>query len=280
MNRLFVPLFLVLQACSGQSAKDTAGIKTAKPTIKKVYKALDTTLKMGGYEVRIQSPADSVKGDLLLLPGWDYNNRKWCDSSDVCRTALAKGFRVVAPQMSRSIYAKHYFPETRADMAKHPTLTWLDSSLDLLSQKFGCFKSGKNYVLGLSTGGRGVVLICEAKPGFFHAAAALSGDFDQSKMPADNLSILVYGPYARFTKRWQTADNPVFLVNSMKTPIYLGHGLRDRVVPSSQTQLFADALKIKKPDLPVILHLDAKAGHNFSYWRSELPAVWQFFERF
>jgi dipeptidyl aminopeptidase/acylaminoacyl peptidase len=66
----------------------------------------------------------------------------------------------------------------------------------------------------------------------------------------------------------------------MKTPIYLGHGLRDRVVPSSQTQLFADALKIKKPDLPVILHLDTKAGHNFSYWRSELPAVWQFFERF
>ena len=280
MNRLFIPLFLVLQGCSGQSAKDSAAILPAKPKAKPVYKALDTTVKIGGYEVRIQTPADSIKGDLLLLPGWDFSNRKWCDSSDVCRTALAKGFRVVAPQMSRSIYAKKYFTETRADMAKHPTITWLDSTLGLLGKQFGCFKAGKNYVLGLSTGGRGVALICEAKPGFFHAAAALSGDFDQSKMPADNLSILVYGPYARFSNRWQTVDNPVHFADSMKTPIYLGHGLKDRVVPPSQTQQFAEVLKKKKPELPVILHLDTNAGHTFRYWRSELPAVWQFFEKY
>jgi len=279
MNRLFIPLFLVLQGCSGQSAKDSTAVLPAKPKAKPVYKALDTTVKIGGYEVRIQTPADSIKGDLLLLPGWDFSNRKWCDSSDVCRTALAKGFRVVAPQMSRSIYAKKYFPETRADMAKHPTITWLDSAMDLLGKQFGCFKAGKNYVLGLSTGGRGVALICEAKPGFFHAAAALSGDFDQSKMPADNLSILVYGPYARFSNRWQTVDNPVHFADSMKTPIYLGHGLKDRVVPPSQTQQFAEVLKKKKPELPVILHLDTNAGHTFRYWRSELPAVWQFFEK-
>jgi len=279
MRRLFIPLYLVLHACSGQSAKDSAAVVAVKPKIKPAYKALDTTVKIGGYEVRIQAPADSIKGDLLLLPGWDFSNRKWCDSSDVCRTALAKGFRVVAPQMSRSIYAKKYFTETRADMAKNPTITWLDSVLSLLGNKFGCFKAGINYVLGLSTGGRGVALICEAKPGFFHAAAALSGDFDQSKMPTDNLSTLVYGPYSRFANRWQTVDNPVYFADSMKTPIYLGHGLKDMVVPSSQTQLFADVLKKKKPELPVMLHLHPTAGHSFGYWRSELPAVWQFFEK-
>jgi hypothetical protein len=52
------------------------------------------------------------------------------------------------------------------------------------------------------------------------------------------------------------------------------------VVPSSQTQQFADVLKKKKPELPVILHLDTNAGHTFRYWRSELPAVWQFFEKY
>jgi predicted esterase len=180
--------------------------------------------------------------------------------------------------MGQSIYATKYFPETRADLAKYPTLTWLDSSLKYLSKEYGFFNL-KRYVLGLSTGARGVVLLCEKTGKYFHAAAALSGDYNQSALPTDPLCTLVYGPYSKFSNRWITVDNPQTSRESMRTPIYLGHGQMDRVVTVRQTLEFGQRLTESHPRLDVKVHIDTKAAHTFGYWRSELPAVWGFLER-
>lgn len=265
---------MLLGSCNGQPGAAVVADHPVTPTSR------DTVMVIGGYEILVRTPADTVRGDLLLLPGWDYNNRKWCDSTAVCQEAIRRGLRIIAPQMARSIYATQYYPQTRADLRIHPTLTWLDSAITILSESNGIFRKGPNFVLGLSTGGRGVALICLKRPGLFQAAAALSGDFNQAAMPGDNLTTLVYGPYAKHTALWHTVDNPQFLADSFRTPIYLGHGRKDKIVPPSQTESFAAALQSKNPDLPVTLHMDEQAGHNFSYWRSELPAVWTFFDRY
>lgn len=273
----FLPLIFLLTcmgACQGQPG---AAVVSDAPSARK---SGDTTLIIGGYEVWVRIPADTVRGDLLLLPGWNFSNRKWCDSSNVCESALKKGLRVIAPQMARSIYSTHYYPQTRADLRQHPTLTWLDSAITILQKQHGYFNQGANFVLGLSTGGRGVAQICLKRPCLFRAAAALSGDFNQTAMPNDNLTTLVYGPYAKYKALWQTTDNPQFLADSFRTPLYLGHGRKDKIVPPSQTESFAAALKRKNPELPVELHMDDRAGHDFRYWRSELPAVWTFFSRY
>jgi predicted esterase len=298
---LFV--FSVIAACNAQP-----GMRLAGDGPRAVY-AKDSVLKIGGVEIWVQRPADSVKfrGTLLLLPGWDYSNHKWCDSTNVCTEALKNGYAVVAPQMMRSIYATRYFEETRQDLKNYPTLTWLDSALDILQRRHGLF-SNRNYVLGLSTGGRGVALICEKKPTFFHAAAALSGDYNQYALPNDQLSTLVYGPFSGFSDRWKFMDNPVTGIDSFRTPIYLGHGALDKVAPLSQTQEFYDSLMQRRgkavknrnfgaaaiaqakaghrkdggdaPGNPNIqLHIDPAGGHDFRYWRSELPAIWDFFRQ-
>lgn len=266
---------LLLYFISCQAQPGVAVVADGKPV---KYRQTDTSIRFQGYEVRIQTPADSVRGDLLLLPGWDFSNRKWCDSTDVCKTALAKGFRVIAPQMHRSVYATVYTNKTRPDLKQNPTLQWLDSMIDFLQLSRGYFKD-KRYVLGLSTGGRGVALICERKTGFFHAAAALSGDYNQLSMPQDNLMTLVYGSSMSEVgqKIWSSVDNPQMNCQNMKTPIYLGHGMLDRIVPVRQTTEFAMALNQKHPRLDVKLHIDQTAAHNFKYWRSELPAIWEFF---
>ncbi|MEY4002277.1 MAG: hypothetical protein RIT07_319 [Bacteroidota bacterium] len=241
----------------------------------------DTTIIVNGLECFIQVPEQgiSVKGDLLLLPGWDFSNRKWCDSTNVCETALKKGFRVIAPQMGRSVYATLYYPQTRQDFRAFPTLTQLDSALETLKKSYGLFTM-KNIVLGLSTGARGVALLCERKPDWFHAAAALSGDYNQTTMPNDNLMRLTYGPYALYKKIWTETDNPQTHADRLKTPVYLGHGMKDRVVPYTQTQDFGKVLQTKKSGSSAVqLHLDKQAGHDFTYWRSELPAIWEFFEK-
>ena len=241
----------------------------------------DTVITIYNLDFLIQVPQTglTVKGDLLLLPGWDFSNRKWCDSTEVCKTALQKGFRVIAPQMGRSVYATRYYAQTRSDFRKFPTLLQLDSALEWLKTNGGFF-SQKNLVLGLSTGARGVALLCERKPEWFQAAAALSGDYNQVSMPNDNLMRLTYGTYSLNKRLWAETDNPQTDAGKLKTPIYLGHGLKDKVVPFEQTQDFARVLQKKNSDsAAVLLNLDKEAGHNFSYWRSELPAIWQFFEK-
>ncbi|MFN4914159.1 MAG: alpha/beta hydrolase family protein [Sphingomonadales bacterium] len=236
---------------------------------------------VNNLEFYIQVPKKDipVKGDLLLLPGWDFSNTKWCDSTDVCKYALQKGYRVIAPQMGRSVYATRYYAQTRDDFRKFPTLPQLDSALEWLKTNGGFF-SQKNLVLGLSTGARGVALLCERKPGWFDAAAALSGDYNQTTMPNDNLMQLTYGPYSIYRKLWTNTDNPQTDAGKLKTPIYLGHGMKDKVVPFGQTKDFAGVLQKKNPDASaIVLNLNKNAGHNFGYWRSELPAIWQFFEK-
>jgi pimeloyl-ACP methyl ester carboxylesterase len=293
-------LAISAQCCVGQP-----GIRLASDGGQRVKLPKDTMLKIGGINIWIQNPPDSIpmRGTLLLLPGWDYSFTKWCDSTNVCITALRKGFAVVAPDMGRSIYASRYFPETRKDLMAYPTLTWLDSALEILRSGYPLF-GAKNLVLGLSTGARGVALICEKRPDFFHAAAALSGDFNQYNMPNDRLMAAVYG---KFGDRWKNEDNPVSAIDAFKTPIYIGHGAMDKVVPSGQSQEFYDSLvsrrsrAVKGKDFGGVkarvkstqegtgnkganpnikLHIDPRAGHNFAYWRSELPAVWEFFNRY
>jgi pimeloyl-ACP methyl ester carboxylesterase len=277
----FICAITLLITFSGCQAKTTTGI--GKDTFQQqetlTFKR-DTIVTVCNLEFLIQVPpkGNPVKGDLLLLPGWDFSYSKWCDSTNVCKTALQRGYRVVAPQMGRSVYATRYYTQTRGDLRKFPTLTQLDTALEWLKINGGLF-SEKNLVLGLSTGARGVALLCERKPEWFHAAAALSGDYNQTNMPNDNLMRLTYGPYSLYKRLWTETDNPQTDATKLKTPIYLGHGMKDKVVPYSQTRDFARVLQKKHLDTAaVVLNLNKMAGHDFTYWQSELPAIWQFFE--
>ena len=82
----------------------------------------------------------------------------------------------------------------------------------------------KNYLLGLSTGARGVALLSLDCPKIFVKAAGLSGDYDQTQMPNDNLMKGFYGPYTDFKDRWTGKDNAVYRFKELQVPIYLGHG--------------------------------------------------------
>lgn len=269
---------LAIQSCS---AKAPASVKSvaAKKDYLPVEITRDTNVTIGGVAIMVRVPDKSVKikGDLLLLPGWNFSNTKWCDSTPVCDTALKRGFRVIAPQMMQSVYATHYYTETRADLAKYPTLTWLDSAIDILQWKYGLFNNYK-LILGLSTGGRGVALICEKKPSFFTAAATLSGDFNPLSQPNDVLTRLVYGPIHMYKQRWKEEDNPTTDIYKLNTPIYIGHAVNDKIVPYTQSRDFYLALKKAHPTLKVKFHEEWKMGHTFAYWRSELTAVWKFFD--
>lgn len=229
--------------------------------------------------VDVYVPDDpSFNGDILVLPGWNFPRDDWYRRTDIRSFADKKSFRLIFPDMGKTLYESRYYPETKMKWAATPGGRWVKECLIPAMQKRGLLlPGGKNYLLGLSTGGRGVALVSLGNPGLFRAGASLSGDFDQSAIPGDRLMTAVYGPFARFRDRWIGEDNAQKRIAEWKMPVYLSHGRMDRVVPFSQTETFYRALRKAWPDLTVVFHDPDGAGHDYAYWGSELGPVFDFF---
>ncbi|MCS7298031.1 MAG: prolyl oligopeptidase family serine peptidase [Bacteroidia bacterium] len=235
------------------------------------------TLRLGTCTVEIREPSVPSDRVLLLLPGWNYPRTAWCDSSIICTEALRRGYRLLLFEMGKSIYASQIFPETRLDWRVFPTLrTLLDTVFPSLVD-MGFLEKGKGYLLGLSTGGRGVVLLLAHMQNFFVAGAALSGDFDPHLNPRDPL---LTGWYGRYSQRWEEIDNPLRLSAQIERPLFLAHGVADPVVSYLHSQRLYERLRALHPHLPCELYLDPKGKHDFVFWEKAARKALDFFERY
>ena len=259
------------------SSYDTCKINTDS-SIKNKSPKTDTLLTINNRKVFIKVPSEKRKGVFLMLHGWNLPADDWCTKTSICDKVTKLGFYVVLPDMGKSLYQDINYPETRADMLIYPTRSWLsDTLIPLLKKDFGLLiENDNNYIVGLSTGARGVALVLLDFPYLFKGAAALSGDYDQVKLPTDRLVTAFYGAFGTYKERWQKIDNPVFRINEFKTPIYLGHGKKDKVVPPEQTIEFYDSLKKYHPALKIKLNMP-EAAHDYNYWDSEVDNIINFF---
>jgi len=240
----------------------------------------DSTLYVDGHKVLLKYSPNPVRGTIVLLQGWNFPATDWCLHTNICDIALKKGYNLIMPEMGKSIFHSVTFKETRSDWRRFPTRKWLvDTLFVYLYNHFGLLNiTQRNYVIGLSTGARGAVLVAMDCPFLFKGVAALSGDYNQLALPQDNLCVGYYGSFYKNKIRWKTVDNPFFQVEKLKTPIYLGHGIDDKVVPCSQTIEFYNQIKKKCPLLKVKLNTPKK-GHNYQFWGTEVVAIFDFLEK-
>lgn len=239
----------------------------------------DTTIIVGSIPVDFRFPGIPSRGAILVLPGWNFNRTDICDKSGFCTEAMERGYILVLPDMLKSVYSSALFPETRADWRRYPTLHWVtDTLIPFCRYQFHIFNSGGgNFLYGISTGARGVALVAENTDSLFLAGAALSGDYDQTSMPSDRLMTGYYGPYDQYKSRWEGPDNPSLHINNLKIPLYLGHGMRDAVVPCKQSIDFSGKIISEDPGKGHVLHLCDTCGHNWAFWNSQTGDVFIFF---
>ncbi|MFN6039682.1 MAG: alpha/beta hydrolase family protein [Bacteroidota bacterium] len=223
--------------------------------------------------------ADSAKGTILLLPGWNFAPDEWCTKMDFCVKAKEAGYNLIMPDMLKSMYAVEYYKQTRKDFFESPTRKWVNDTLIPYFQKvFGIFlKEQNNFVCGISTGGRGSVLIAMDNPDIFKKGVSMSGDFNPLSMKKDNLLNLYYGPYDKFKKRWENSDNAFLRINDLKMPFFLFHGESDKVVPPAQSIDFYKESVSKKNNF-IKLKMVKSAGHNYKFWNSQTTEIIQFFQ--
>lgn len=238
------------------------------------------SVKIADGMVELRPANGKFRGDLLILPPWGQPRDAWCHRSNFCQTAVDKGYRLIMPEMGKSIYIDQTYPETREDWKSTRTYQWVrDSLIPELQENYCMFDAkGANFVIGLSSGSRGVVKLLSDKPDLFTAGAALSGDYDPSQLIGDNIYNGFLGRYEDQTERWETSDNLLTLAGSISSPLYLGHGTEDPMVPFTQTRSLYDALVSSNPDLNVRLNLAAGLGESFAYWNTEVENLLTFFE--
>jgi len=250
-------------------------------TVLFVHAQKDTTILIGTVPVDFRFPGIPPRAAILVLPGWNFSRNDVCIHSDFCVKAKEQGYILVLPEMLKSVYSSVLFPETRTDWRLYPALRWItDTLIPFCRKQFHIFDDGgKNFLYGISTGARGVALVAENTGNLFLAGAALSGDYDQTVMPADRLMTGFYGPYHQFKDRWEGPDNPSNYSSRLKIPLYLAHGLRDNVVSCQQSINFSRKILLEDPGRGHILHLCDTCGHNYSFWNSQTKDILTFFRK-
>lgn len=258
-------------------------------SVKTEILAFEIINRLEKEKFQIKIPENNNGATILLLPGWDFNCSEWCTKTSLCSKALKLGYTIVLAEMKKSIYHSQTYPETKEEWCIYPTRSWLiDTALVIIQNNFNILKPhSKNFIVGLSTGGRGVGLISLDKPDVFTAGASLSGDFNQARMQNDNLCRGYYGPYTSYSRRWIETDNVIFRSDEIKVPLYIGHAAKDNVVPADQSQELFDSLVTSENFINqtnIVLHIDTmistEKAHSYYYWDSEVDNVLDYFSRF
>lgn len=245
---------------------------------------------------------------LLLLPGWNYADTQWCTRTRVCDEAAKRGYDVMLVEMGKSVYMDSLYPQMRADYRLHPTRTWLwDSALKPL-QKRGYFTDQgipcdsiktvdgdvyykslelpiPSYVMGLSTGARGALLLALEHPEAFQGCAGLSGDYNPLLMKNDNLMINCLGKYDEVPWRWKGTNNIEMRISELQIPCYIAHGEADQVVPMQQSQRLYKAHEISRhasrnsTKMALMKLVTVKSGfHSYGFWGEQGLLAIDFFD--
>jgi len=230
------------------------------------------------FGVQLLYPEGQPKGCMLILQGWNFPRTDWCDSTNLCSMALEEGYVLICPDMGKSIYANKTYPQTRQDWLKYPTRSWLvETVIKNLQDSLGLFMpDGNNFVVGLSTGGRGALLVALDLPNVFSAAACLSGDYDQSKFPSDNLYKGFFGPMNKFPELWEGVENPIRRINELKSAVYISHGDLDEVCSIEHSEILYNAIK-SETVVKTVFKIGEGMAHNYAFWNSEVAAILDFF---
>ncbi|XOV67929.1 MAG: alpha/beta hydrolase [Fluviicola sp.] len=282
---LIIVLFLLAGCTSPDSdSKKTSVVPEKVQASITIPTVSDTTLSfvLGEFEnsVIIKMPKTTFKGTILVLQGWNFPNTSWRDSSNLEKLASDAGFALVMPGMGKSIYHKRNYPETRKDWRKFPTRTWLmDTLIASMRKDFGLFsKDHKNFVMGLSTGGRGAFILAQENPEVFTAGSSLSGDYDQDAFPADNL---YRGYFGSNPDNWSDDENPVSFVKNWSIPMYVAHGSKDSIVSIAHHQRLEEVMANSGISTDGWkFSTDATAGHDYQFWAAQTPLVINYFFSF
>jgi pimeloyl-ACP methyl ester carboxylesterase len=218
------------------------------------------------------------KGLILLLPGWNFPVLDWKFKTKVCQRATELGYHVLLVDMGKSVYLDSVYNSCRADYTTYPTRRWLWDSVLSPYKKTGFFiPESRTFVLGLSTGARGAALLGLEHGSDIKAVGCLSGDYAPNFDTTDLLFKNTLGPYWKYPDRWVSGSNNILHnISKWTIPVYMSHGLQDKIVSVKHSISFRDSL-LKRPQIKSKFDIDP-GHHDYQFWNDHGLKALAFFD--
>lgn len=290
--KYYLQIIIILLLFSSISCSNSNNIFYQNDNIKKTKKEhsqnfsqKDTTifLKVNDSctcKIDIKYPENLTKSSacIMMLHGFGHSSEEWCNNSIFCSEALKQNYVLIIPDFGYTNYSLAIYPETTEKYRKYPTVTWIiNKMIPYIQNNFNLLgKNSFNCICGISTGARGATLLSYYLPDIFKAAASISGDFDITKIPDDNIYTSFFGDYNKFQKRWQK-ESLASKYKKYKTCTYIAHGLADETSPAQQSIEMYNILKKTHPESFFVSHFVENAKHDYKYWDTETENILDFF---
>ncbi len=237
----------------------------------------DLDIIIEGTRVIVNYPKESkdIKANLLVLPGFGFpvtsiSNRT--PNRTLFDSYIKEGFVIIQVDMKSSVYGK----KGNRLIKNPPDLATLETRIIReLQTKYGLFND-KNFVIGVSTGGRGAAALIYNTGLPITAAASLSGDFDYVDRTV--------GEYQAALKYYGNATDLIeddFVLKAkrfgLRSPMYIGYGngASDTYYRNQSKKFIANISEKSK-----ITEVQKQGGHEASQWELHIPDVLNYFKRF
>ena len=278
-NHLFILIIILTTIISCQRKEK---INFEKLTPRKSFLYVDHrddttfTIKRANNDLNVYLLANNnffTRGTVILLHGWDLSPLSWCDQTSFCNELLSMGYHVIIPDMGKSVYASQYYPETVGTMAMYPQLPFvLDTLLPFLQDSIHILNnSHNNFLIGYSMGARGALAIAENTENIFSRLVLISGEYDQTLIPEDNILTMYFGSYQQFPERWEGKDNLLRNIDKLNIPVLILHGQNDDVISAIQSDTLAKVLENKNKFY--IKTIYNNYGHDFDFVQKTIKDV-------
>ena len=224
-------------------------------------------------------------GVVLGLPGWKFAARTWEDKARISDHAEALGVVVALADMNTTVYESAFYPESRADRrwcgvrCAIPGSEWVGRILaPYLVDTYGSILG----MFGLSTGGRGAVLVSQHYPELaIGRVCSMSGTYDLDALQPGTgeykIHANVYGERPVHPERW-AADDSLKLVERLDSvELLLIHGTEDPYVPSSQSDVLFKAMSSRGAQVRLVPVVGG--GHDWKLWSGYLRSCLDFLMR-
>jgi S-formylglutathione hydrolase FrmB len=211
---------------------------------------------------------------IYLLHGLADDNSSWCRFTSIERYAEEKGIIVIMPWAGKSYYTDMKYGDK--------VFTYVTGELPQFCEKMFPVSSKREdrFVAGISMGGYGALKLALSKPGFYAAAASLSGTVDIAALMARVKDTDIYttkNPYAIYglerTPSTERDDLFAMLNNLVREnvdlpEIYMICGTEDYVY--NDNVKFANYLT----ELGVNAQIRWESGkHEWAFWDSYIQEV-------
>jgi len=245
--------------------------------------ALDEGALSASGTVWLYAPPELADAPILVgLPGWKFSSTTWEEHAAIGELADRHGFRLALIDMNVSIYESSFYPETA------PGYRWCGPDCGIpgarwVGEVVAPYLRTQGHIaglFGLSTGGRGAVLLPQLYPGLADRACAMSGTYDLFDLPpGGELQIhqVIYGSREQHPDRWRRDDTLAQADRLEGLSALVIHGALDGVVSPSQSQRLVDTMRDR--GLTAELILEPGGGHDWALWSKHLPTCFEFFAR-